>query len=156
MALPSTHNPLTFVGGSVRVFSSARVEGETVPEDQTIVRYVINPGVGIACVGNAPDEFFIGPETPGQQPSSPVRTTAPDGTIIHHWKDSEGRVLRQAARFRVYGLNAAGEAVEEVVDSDRVTIRWRVHLANRKAAWYAFQNAMDLGDRRAGRAPSPD
>ncbi len=115
-------------------------------EDQTIVRYVINPGIGIARVGNSPDGFFIGPEVRGQRPSSPHQWTAADGTTFHHWKDPEGRVLRQAARFRIYGMNAADEVVQEVVENERVTIRWRVHLANRKAAWYAFLNAMDLGE----------
>ena len=28
---------------------------------ETIVRYVIHPGLGIARVGNAPDEFYVGP-----------------------------------------------------------------------------------------------
>jgi hypothetical protein len=44
----------------------------------------------------------------------------------------------------VYGLNAAGEAVVEVT-SGVGEVEWRVHLANRKAAWYQFLNAMDLG-----------
>ena len=115
------------------------------PEDQTIVGYAIHPGIGIARVGNAPDLFFIGPETPGQQPVSPVQCEAHNGQTVPSWKDDKGKVLRQAARFRVYGVNAAGEAVKEIVDGDGVNIRWRVHLANRKAAWYGFMNAMDLG-----------
>ena len=31
----------------------------------------IYPGVGIARIGNSTDEFFVGPETPGE-PASPV------------------------------------------------------------------------------------
>ncbi len=31
-------------------------------------RYVIDPGVGIAPVGNSPDDYFIGPEAPGRMP----------------------------------------------------------------------------------------
>lgn len=103
------------------------------PKNNTIVRYAIFPGIGVARVGNAREEYFIGPEAPGEMPN-------PDGGF----KDREGRVKRQAARFRVYGLNAAGEAVKEITAAD-AEITWRVHLANRKAGWYEFNNAMDLG-----------
>ena len=103
-------------------------------ENENIVRYAIYPGVGIARVGNAPEEFFIGPEVPGQTPQS-----------AGGFKDAEGRVKRQAARFRIYGLNEAGHAVKEIT-ADEAEITWRVHLANRKSGWYQFNNAMDLGD----------
>jgi hypothetical protein len=102
-----------------------------------IVRYVIHPCIGIARVGNSPDKFFIGPEAPGEVPE-------PEGGF----KDRAGRVKRQAARFRIYGLNEAGEAVSEIT-ADQADITWRVHLANRKAAWYQFENAMDLGPKYA-------
>src|ERR1044071_4115618 len=102
-----------------------------------IVRYAIYPGIGIARVGNSPDEYFIGPEAPGQVPQA-------DGS----YKDRAGRMKRQAARFRIYGLNEAGEAVSEIT-ADQAEITWRVHLANRKAAWYQFENAMDLGPKYA-------
>jgi hypothetical protein len=104
------------------------------PENETIVRYAIYPGVGIARVGNAIEEYFIGPEAPGQMPQS-----------AGGFKDAVGRVKRQAARFRIYGLNEAGHAVKEIT-ADDAEITWRVHLANRKAGWYQFNNAMDLGD----------
>src|SRR5690349_3189638 len=100
---------------------------------ETIVRYVIHPGLGIARVGNSPDEFFVGPEAPG------VVSRPADG-----FKDAAGRIKRQAARFRIYGVNAAGEAVREI-DADCAQIAWRVHLANRKAIGYQFLNALDLG-----------
>src|SRR3954447_25336928 len=103
----------------------------------TIVRCVISPGLGIARVGNSPAEYYIGPEAPGQLPQ------APGG-----FKDSAGRIKRQAARFRVYGLDKSGKVVAEVTP-DIGEIRWRVHLANRKAAWYQFLNAMDLGAKYA-------
>jgi hypothetical protein len=70
------------------------------PIPAEVVRCAIYPGLGVARVGNAPDEYFIGPEWPGQVP-------APEGGF----KDGEGRVKRQAARFRVYGLDEAGKAV---------------------------------------------
>jgi hypothetical protein len=100
-----------------------------------VVRYAVYPCIGIARVGNSPDGYFIGPEAPGEIPR-------PEGGF----KDGDGRVKRQAARFRVYGLNKAGEAVREIT-ADEAEITWRVHLANRKAAWYQFLNAMDLGPK---------
>lgn len=102
-----------------------------------VVRYVVYPCLGIARVGNSPEEYFIGPEAPGEVPR-------PEGGF----KDGAGRIKRQAARFRVYGLNKAGEAVREIT-ADEAEITWRVHLANRKAGWYQFQNAMDLGPKYA-------
>jgi len=102
-------------------------------DENPIVRYVIHPGIGVARVGNSPDEYFIGPEAPGEVPQ-------PEGGF----KDSAGRIKRQAARFRIYELNNAGEAIREIT-ADNAKITWRVHVANRKAAWYQFENAMDLG-----------
>ncbi|HEY0321932.1 MAG TPA: LodA/GoxA family CTQ-dependent oxidase [Pyrinomonadaceae bacterium] len=99
----------------------------------SIVSYVIYPGVGIARVGNSDTDYFIGPEAPGEVPQ-------PEGGF----KDETGRIKRQAARFRIYGLNEQGVAVKEIT-ADDAEITWRVHLANRKAGWYQFNNAMDLG-----------
>ena len=101
-------------------------------EIDRIVRCAIYPGVGIARVGNAPEEFFLGPQVPGEVPAPP-------------YKDDEGRIKRQGAVFRVYGLDEAGEVVREITAADGA-VEWRVHLANRKAAWYQFNNAMDLGE----------
>lgn len=106
--------------------------------DTTIVRCAIHPGIGIARVGNSPMEHFIGPEVPGVTPD-------PQGG----YKDAQGRIKRQVARFRLYGLNAAGQVVEELTAND-ATIAWTVHLANRKAAWYQFKLALDIPE-----APSP-
>src|SRR4051794_21432561 len=106
-----------------------------------VVRYVVYPGLGIARVGNAPADYFIGPEAPGELPN-------PEGGF----KDSAGRIKRQAARFRVYGVDKAGRAVREIT-ADEGEIVWRVHLANRKAAWYQFLDAMDLGPKYAKTAP---
>ena len=103
-------------------------------QNDTITSYYIYPAIGIARVGNSPDEYFIGPEVPGEMPDA---NTA--------FKDDEGRVKRQAAKFRIYGFNSDGEVVKEVVADDATSIEWEVHLANRKAINYQFNNAMDLG-----------
>ena len=50
----------------------------------------IYPGLGIARLGNSPDEFFVGSETPDAVPSPACG-----------FKDKAGRIKRQAARFRL-------------------------------------------------------
>src|SRR5687767_10159119 len=97
-----------------------------------IVQVVIHPAIGIARVGNSPRDWFLGPEAPGPHP-------VPSGGF----KDGAGRIKRQAARFRLYGLDRYGEVVAEVTAAD-ADIRWSVHLANTKAAWYTFDLALDI------------
>lgn len=97
-------------------------------QTRDIVSCVIAPSIGIARVGNSPNEFFLGPEAPG----APL---SPEGGF----KDNHGRVKRQAARFRVYGLDAEGRAVAELTAAC-ADITWTVHLANSKAAWYNFED----------------
>src|SRR6185437_14043532 len=88
----------------------------------------IFPSIGIARLGDSTSQFFIGPEAPGCAPD-------PDGGF----RDPEGRIKRQAARFRLYGYDAAGNVVGEVTQSSPgATITWSAQLANRKAAWYRF------------------
>ncbi len=101
---------------------------------EKIVRCAIHPAVGIARVGNAPaDEYFLAPEIPGRAPDP-----GPQG-----FKNAKGEVRKQAARFRVYGYDRKGNVVREITSAE-AEITWEVHLANRKPAWYQFQNAMDL------------
>ena len=83
--------------------------------------YKIHPAIGIARVGNSPDEFFIGPERIGEYPE-------PTGGF----KDAQCRVKRQAARFRIFAHNDDG-SVEEITDAE-ADISWTVHLVNKKAA----------------------
>jgi len=87
----------------------------------------IYPAIGIARVGNSPTRFFIGPERVGE-------TSAPEDG----YKDSEGRIKRQAARFRIFGYDAQGHLVQEITHKD-ATVTWTVHLANKKAAWKQFE-----------------
>ena len=96
------------------------------PQLRAIKTIKIHSAIGIARVGNSPGEFFIGPERPGDR-------TPPEGG----YKDANGRVKRQAARFRLFGYDAGGRLVREITDSD-ATINWTVHLANKKAAWHSF------------------
>jgi hypothetical protein len=87
----------------------------------------IHPAIGIARLGNSPNGFYIGPEVPGE-------TVQPEGG----YKDAKGFIKRQAARFRLFGYDKHGKVVKEI-DSDDATIRWTVHLANKKAAWKQFE-----------------
>lgn len=100
--------------------------------DTRIVRAAIHPAIGVARVGDAETEYFIGPQTLDPPPADPG-----------FYRDAEHALKRQAAQFRVYGYNAAGEVVSELTD-DNATITWRVEVANRKAAWYRFVTALDL------------
>lgn len=100
--------------------------------DTRIVRASIHPAIGIARLGNSATEFFIGPEVAEPSPQSPG-----------FYRDASGALKREAARFRLYGYNAAGDVVAELTP-DTAEITWSVHLANRKAAWYQWQIAMDI------------
>jgi hypothetical protein len=57
--------------------------------------YRIYPPIGIARVGNSPDAFFIGPETPG---SLGTEIVAGVERPVADFKDSAFRMKRQAAR----------------------------------------------------------
>ena len=108
------------------------IEVDPQGRDKHVVRAAIHPAIGIARVGDSKDEFYIGPETdrpPAIEPGA--------------MKDATGALKREAARFRVYGYNAAGEAVEELT-AQNADVSWRVHVANSKAAWYQFQIALDI------------
>lgn len=98
----------------------------------TIKTVRIHPAIGVARVGNSPDEYFLGPETP-EPPELPAGG----------YKDSSGRLKRQAARFRIYGYDENGEVVAEL-DSSNASIYWTVHVANKKSAWYDFEMALDI------------
>ena len=100
--------------------------------DRTVVRAEIHPAFGVARVGNSPDEYLYGPEVPDPAP-------LPEGS----YKDSAGRLKRQAALFRVYGYDAEGRVVRELTAAD-ADIVWTAHVANSKAAWYEFQIALDI------------
>ena len=96
-------------------------------DKKSIAYCQIYPGLGIARLGNSPDEFFIGPETPGL-PSSPVGG----------FKDKAGRIKRQAARFRLYAYDAHYTVLGELTATD-ANIVWSVHLTNRKAEYNTFR-----------------
>lgn len=87
------------------------------PNDIKEIR--IHPAIGIARLGNS-EEFFVGPEYPGQR-------CYPAGGF----KDKSGKIKRQAARFRLFAYDKAGRT-EEITAAD-ANITWYVHVANLKA-----------------------
>jgi hypothetical protein len=109
--------------------------------DDVVVRAAIHPGIGVARIGDSKTDFFVGPEVTQQAPKDP-----------NFYRDSTGALKRQAARFRIYGLNTAGQVVRELT-ADNANIRWAVHLANKKAQWYQFQAALDIPDAAAMSVP---
>ncbi|NEO18519.1 MULTISPECIES: LodA/GoxA family CTQ-dependent oxidase [unclassified Moorena] len=109
-----------------------------------VVKYKIQPAIGIARVGNS-EEYYLEPETRGGLPiktdRSPFEKT--------DFRDGKGKLRRQAARFRLYQYTYSkpdGKLIEviEVTQSNMESlgissIDWTVHLANKKASWYEFQ-----------------
>src|SRR5690242_5460269 len=94
----------------------------------------IHPAVGVARVGDSPDEYFLGPEQPGgaETPAS--------------YKDKSGRVKRQAVRFRVFAYDESDAVLGELTAEDG-EITWTVHLRNGKGAAQQFTGD---GRRNAG------
>src|SRR5260370_16211183 len=100
----------------------------------------IHPAIGIARVGNAPEDHFVGPEQPGV-PGNWV------GTAFQSFRDGAGRIKRQAARFRVFEYFDASSSPKEVVlGPDVVDIEWRVHVANTKGSFFTFNGQSGASD----------
>ncbi|HEY0143987.1 MAG TPA: LodA/GoxA family CTQ-dependent oxidase [Thermoanaerobaculia bacterium] len=107
----------------------------------------VHPAIGIARVGGSTTAYCIGPEVPGEDRSAPVvRAMSPNDPPppTKGYKDESGLLLRQAARFRIYGYDKQGNVLGEVQPGDGVEVQWSVHLANTKPAWYDFCLAMDI------------
>ncbi len=111
--------------------------------DDRIVRAAIHPAVGIGRVGNSQETFFFGPEVPGALPR------ASGG-----FKDAHGAVARQAARFRVYGLDRNGRVVRELTAGD-AEITWRVDVANSNGGVVRVRDAVRHPGRPSRRPAQP-
>jgi hypothetical protein len=123
--------------------------------------FKIHPAIGIARVGDSPDEFYLAPEGPGDLPiecnASGITTPDAQGIepVITTFKDSQGRIKRQAARFRVFAYDESnpkgselkvGDTISfvqpqtgQLITATLVDIHWTVYLANKKSSWYQFQ-----------------
>lgn len=100
---------------------------------ERITHVRIHPGIGVARVGNSRKAYYVGPEVINPEP-----------TKFGSTRDEGGAIKRQAARFRVYGYDKNGDVVAEVQQSENTNVEWSVHVANKKAAWYEFNAAMDI------------
>ena len=119
--------------------------------------YRIHPGIGIARLGNSPDSFCIAAEQPAALPiecdqdGNSLPPDAPPGAEMRatRMKDDEGRIRRQAARFGIWAYDDEHPHGRPLKIGDKVSgggnhgtlvdVQWRVHLANKKASWYEFQ-----------------
>ncbi|AUX23788.1 L-lysine 6-oxidase [Sorangium cellulosum] len=109
--------------------------------------FEIHPAVGVARVGNSTTDFYLAPEAIGGLPiacDAHGNEVIDDGkpSPVRTFKDKLGRVMRQAARFKVFRYRAGdpSDRGAEVTlrDADVERIEWIVHVANKKAAWYQF------------------
>jgi hypothetical protein len=118
--------------------------------------YRIHPGIGIARLGNSPTEFCITPEKPAALPlecdASGNPIMSPDGLsdqTITTFKDAEGRIKRQAARFQIFVFDDESPQGRPLKIGDQISgggnqgtlidIQWQVYIANKKSMWYRFQ-----------------
>ena len=117
--------------------------------------YRIHPAIGIARLGDSPYKFCISPEKPAALPiecdvqGNPVISseTGEEATVTE-FKDPEGRIKRQAARFQIYVYDdehpegrplRIGDEIEGGGNAGKlVDIQWRVYLANKKSVWFTF------------------
>ncbi len=142
---------------------------------RTIFR--IHPAINFARVGNS-EAFYIAPETAagelldkesGLFGGLPILPSTEDQTITaEDFRDQEGKVKRQAARFRVYAYQQpqqsypsddAGTEIfigSQIDDKQVVDIVWTVHLANKKNASFVISNdgeEMDITSYENGKKP---
>ncbi|MBO3457314.1 CTQ-dependent lysine 6-oxidase LodA [Aetokthonos hydrillicola Thurmond2011] len=107
--------------------------------------YSIHPSIGVARVGNHPTDFFLAPESIGGLPIECDSYGNESGKSFTTFKSTDSgfaQIKRQGQKFRLYRYNseqpnAKGEELYFGHD-DVKSIKWTVHLANKKAAWYEF------------------
>ena len=107
-------------------------------------RYAIGPSVGVARLGNSPDQFYLEPETVGGLPlacdaQGNIQLQSGKPVFVRQFKDSLGRLKRQGAYFRVFEINDDNSSRELTLNDPNVqSMTWTVHIANKKACWYNF------------------
>ncbi len=116
--------------------------------------YRIHPALGVARLGDSLTDFCLAAQTPAGLPTECDGQGNPilqDGqpVPVSRFRDAEGRIKRQAARFQIYVYDedspegrplSLGDAVRGGGNEGTLAdIQWRVHIANKKASWYAFE-----------------
>ncbi|MCA9964850.1 MAG: LodA/GoxA family CTQ-dependent oxidase, partial [Anaerolineales bacterium] len=78
--------------------------------------FKIHPAIGIARLGNSDTDFYLAPESPGQLPTE--YDVNGQEKPVEQFRDSQKRIKRQAARFRVYVYDSDNEAGREIKIGD--------------------------------------
>ena len=117
----------------------------------------IHPAIGVARIGNSPD-YYLAPETAaGELPPSgeglwgglPLDAATGQPLTADGFRDGQGRLKRQAVRFRIYAYTRTGWPTGEsteitlgaVIGGKRVVdIVWQVHVANKKLNTFGMMN----------------
>lgn len=125
----------------------------------------VHPAIAFARVGNSP-QYYLAPETAAGMPLAgkrhtggiPINAANDEPIKSSELRDEQGRLVRTAARFRIYAYPnsdatqyPAAQSRELVIGDELdgrkiVDIIWQVHLANKKANHYVLENP-DIGDR---------
>ncbi|MCH7801949.1 MAG: LodA/GoxA family CTQ-dependent oxidase, partial [Chloroflexi bacterium] len=111
--------------------------------------YEIHPRIGVARLGNSPTDFYLSPETVGGLPikcDESGNSIVENGSVkfVKKFKDSVGRIKRQAAKFRIFERTENGTTLVELPNDTIEKIVWTVHIANKKPIWHTFSEL--LGD----------
>lgn len=127
----------------------------------------IYPAIGIVRVGDSTESkenegWFIGPEL--NDSKSAESFIAKDRLSEFKYcersenfsfKDSDGKIKKQAARFRIYAFDKNDNPIGELT-SEQAQITWRVSLANKKASWFRFEGARKAINAFNGEKSDPD
>lgn len=92
--------------------------------------YAIYPPIGIARLGNSPDQFFIGRE---EIDGLGIEINQAGERAVTEFKDGDYRMKRQGARFRIFDISDPNNPTEANFPSGTEII-WSVTLANKKDA----------------------
>jgi hypothetical protein len=124
-----------------------------------VATYKIHPGIGIARLGDSVTDFYLCPDTPAGLPQAcdagGNALYGPDGVTpvyVTNFRDKDGRIKRQAARFQVYVYDEDSPEGRPLKIGDRVegggnagtliAIQWQVYVANKKSCWYEFNETL--------------
>jgi len=124
-----------------------------------VVYAKIFPPIGIARIGDSgfnldtgladgEIKYFFPSEIPGSE------TLPPE--LNGNFRDEQGRIKRQAVRFRVYGYDANGRILGELHKENGFQLLWSVHVANKKASFLEFRGRYDKPPNTNLRNPDVD
>lgn len=99
--------------------------------------YRIHPALGFARVGDSPDSYYLEPTQVGGLPTE--YDANGEEVPVQQFKEC-GQIRRQAARFRIYRYEDGKNPVEVRPGRDLglKSVKWTVHMANKKSAWWNF------------------